>query len=60
MAFCILTLHQVIKGTESEPPPMATSAEITPIPAPTPAIPAAPGNSREGLGLTLRIIWIDT
>ena len=27
IAFCILTLHQVAKGTDSEPPPIATSAD---------------------------------
>ena len=30
MAFCILTLHQVMKGTEA-PPPMATRQEMKPI-----------------------------
>ena len=60
IAFCILTLHQVMKGTDSEPPPIATSAETPPMPRPAALMPSAPGSSREGLGLMLSSIWIDT
>ena len=49
MAFCTLTLHQVMKGTDSEPPPIATSDEIAPITLPTPISPAVPATAG-GLG----------
>ena len=35
MAPGTFTLHQVMKGTDNEPPPIATSDEIAPTP-PTP------------------------
>jgi hypothetical protein len=50
MACWTRTLHQVRKGTVSDPPPMATSAETAPMPLPTAKTPTAPG-SRAPLGL---------
>jgi hypothetical protein len=53
MACRIPTLHQSMKGTDSEPPPIATSAEIAPMKSPAALVPARPGNSRAGFGLAL-------
>ena len=54
MATGIATLHQARNGTVSDPPPMATSAEMPPIPMPAPLNPAVPGNWRVGFGLRSR------
>jgi len=51
IAWCRGTLHQARKGTESEPPPMPTRLETTPITVPAANMPAVRGSSRVGLGL---------
>ena len=49
-----------MNGTDSEPPPIATRAEMPPMPSPAALMPTGPGSSREGLGLMLSSICIDT
>ncbi|MCY1546430.1 hypothetical protein D9M68_824260 [compost metagenome] len=55
-ARCMLTLHQVMNGTERKPPPAPTSCDSVLMVAPTPISPAVPGRLRLGLGLALRNI----
>ena len=50
-ALWILTLHQVMNGTDRKPPPAPTMLETSPIAPPTPKSPTLPGSSRVGLGL---------
>ena len=57
-ARCAGTLLQIMKGTDSEPPPIPTRAETTPMTLPTPNMPPVPGSSREGLGFLFRSIWV--
>ena len=49
-AFCILTLHQIIQGTEIKPPPAPTKAERIPIAMPMKNLPIVPGKLRSGRG----------
>jgi hypothetical protein len=50
MAWCMVMLHQVMKGTERVPPPMPTRLETAPMTLPTANMPHAARHLRLGLG----------
>ena len=56
-ALCMATLHQVIKGTDTKPPPAPTKLDKNPMKPPTPNIPALLGRVRLGSGFLLSNIW---
>ena len=60
MALWTRTLHQVRKGTVSDPPPIDTSAETPPMPTPTTRTAARPGSSRAAFGFRLKTICTAT
>ena len=60
MQVCRATLHQVMKGTDSVPPPMPTSADTPPMTLPAPNMPRTPGTWREALGLMFSSICAAT
>ena len=57
-ALCILTLHQLMNGTDRKPPPAPTSPATVPMTVPAASMPGALGSSRAGDGFLLRIIWV--
>src|ERR1035437_8795922 len=49
-ALWILTLHHVMKGTETKPPPAPTKPDKMPITPPAANMPRGPGSSRDAAG----------
>src|SRR2546427_5739377 len=58
IAWSIGTLHQSMKGTVMNAPPIAANAESALTRKPKTNIPAKPGGAREGLGLRSSRRWV--